>query len=284
MPGMLPLGLLTNTYNKQVRPRTSAKNAEKVRGIACNEKMGPANGLYSNDRDFQNKIVLTFDDGICVPITTKILDILKARDIKAVFFINGYTLLDKNGAVDPAAQAVLQRIVTEGHELGNHSYKHDFFFNRKYRQAQDIVCDLEKNQIVVDQALGRHYEMRYIRPPGGVRGIDEFTPGNFDKAVEQLKSYLILWQVTSEDYCLYLQPEKCGCPVLPVTPEKVKENVLAGVLHRKGGVVLFHDRSKTVKLLPDILDSLKKLENKNGRFEFTTLEELLRIKGRWQTP
>ena len=62
------------------------------------------------------KVALTFDDGPSSEWTPKILDILKQKGVKATFFIAG-----TNGETNPS---LVQRILAEGHEIGNHTFTH----------------------------------------------------------------------------------------------------------------------------------------------------------------
>ena len=77
----------------------------------------------------QDKYVyLTFDEGYEAGYTSKILDILKENDVKAVFFITGHYL---NTASD-----LVQRMIDEGHIVGNHIPNYlmsGFFSSRKLR-------------------------------------------------------------------------------------------------------------------------------------------------------
>ncbi len=61
-------------------------------------------------------MALTFDDGPSAEWTPKILDILKQKGVKATFFIVG-----ENGETNPG---LVQRILAEGHEIGNHTFTH----------------------------------------------------------------------------------------------------------------------------------------------------------------
>ncbi len=63
-----------------------------------------------------HKVALTFDDGPSAEWTPQILDILKQKGVKATFFIVG-----ENGETNPG---LVQRILAEGHEIGNHTFTH----------------------------------------------------------------------------------------------------------------------------------------------------------------
>lgn len=69
------------------------------------------------------RVFLTFDDGP-INVTLDILDVLKAQNIKATFFINAIHLEGRGGENEDRAAEALRRIILEGHVLGNHSHDH----------------------------------------------------------------------------------------------------------------------------------------------------------------
>src|SRR5690242_977360 len=62
------------------------------------------------------KVCLTFDDGPHPEYTPQILDILKQHSVPATFFVVGQHAL--------ANPELVQRIIDEGHDLGNHTNSH----------------------------------------------------------------------------------------------------------------------------------------------------------------
>ena len=64
----------------------------------------------------QHRVALTFDDGPDPRWTPMILDTLRSRGVKATFFVVG-----QNVDTD---QRLLERMYDEGHEIGNHTYRH----------------------------------------------------------------------------------------------------------------------------------------------------------------
>lgn len=100
------------------------------------------------------EIALTFDDGPHPIWTEKLLDGLKARGIRATFFVIGQSAEEY--------PELIQRMVDEGNQVGNHTYSH----------VQLTACDkknaleeIRKTQEVIYQAAG--FQARYIRPPFG---------------------------------------------------------------------------------------------------------------------
>jgi peptidoglycan-N-acetylmuramic acid deacetylase len=61
-------------------------------------------------------VVLTFDEGYENGYTGKILDTLKEKGVKAIFFVTGDYAKDN--------KALIKRMIDEGHIIGNHGMKH----------------------------------------------------------------------------------------------------------------------------------------------------------------
>ena len=76
-------------------------------------------------------VALTFDDGPNEPHTSRLLDVLDQRDVKATFF--------QVGRCAQRFPSCTRRVVESGHLLGNHSYSHSFTsYLRQPRQADEI--------------------------------------------------------------------------------------------------------------------------------------------------
>jgi peptidoglycan/xylan/chitin deacetylase (PgdA/CDA1 family) len=88
--------------------------------------------LDSTPATYANTVALTFDDGPSPQWTPQVLDILRARGVKATFF-----LLGSNVAAHPE---IARRIVAEGHLIGNHTYTHPDL-NQLSRTAQAAEMD-----------------------------------------------------------------------------------------------------------------------------------------------
>ena len=78
--------------------------------------------LYAEPADIESiapekTLYLTFDDGPSAR-TAEVLDILKENDVKATFFVTGQT--------SEEAQALMRRIVDEGHTIAVHTYSHQY--------------------------------------------------------------------------------------------------------------------------------------------------------------
>ena len=103
----------------------------------------------------QKVVSLTFDDGPS-EYTDEILDILKRRKIHATFFVIGSNV---HSYVE-----TVKRIVSEGHEIGNHTFSFQskrwilkFFYPIKKSQVY-------KNQEILKEISGKNVE--FYRSPG----------------------------------------------------------------------------------------------------------------------
>lgn len=66
------------------------------------------------------EVVLTFDDGPNPQTTPKVLDTLKAHDVRAIFFLVGDRLTPDN----KPAHDLVARMLREGHIVANHTVSH----------------------------------------------------------------------------------------------------------------------------------------------------------------
>jgi peptidoglycan/xylan/chitin deacetylase (PgdA/CDA1 family) len=113
---------------------------------------GVAKSLYRGD-GARKVIALTFDDGPKHDAGT-ILDILKAKGVKATFFVVG--------AQVEMFPKLVKRMADEGHEIESHTYNHR---DLEYLSEYEITQEIFKTSAAVRAATGR--QIRYLRPPGG---------------------------------------------------------------------------------------------------------------------
>ncbi len=176
------------------------------------------------------RIALTFDDGPAPPFTEQILDILRARNIRATFFVCG-----RNVERHPD---VVRRIVAEGHTLGDHTYSHPFLC---FRRRRSMAREIDRAQEAVRKITGESPTL--FRPPYGVRWLGLW------QVLGERGLRLVMWSDSGLDW-------RQGAEAIVGTA--VKEL-------RPGAVLLLHDghgvrpadevdRSPTVQALPQIID------------------------------
>ena len=108
--------------------------------------------LYHQGAGGEHQVAITFDDGPDPRWTPKILDILKAANVKATFFVVGV-----NAERYPA---LVRRIVNEGHEIGNHTYYHP---NLALCWPEHVRLELNATQLLLETITGRATTL--FRPP-----------------------------------------------------------------------------------------------------------------------
>jgi cellulose synthase/poly-beta-1,6-N-acetylglucosamine synthase-like glycosyltransferase/peptidoglycan/xylan/chitin deacetylase (PgdA/CDA1 family) len=189
--------------------------------------------LYHQGAGGEHQVALTFDDGPDPQWTSKILDILKAANVKAAFFVVGANAERYPGLV--------RRIVDEGHEIGNHTYYHP---NLSLCWPEHVRLELNATQLLIETITGRATTL--FRPPYAA-----------DTQPSEL-SELIPLQIAQElDYLVVLEnidPQDWAKPGADIILQRVKQQ------RRDGSIILLHDaggdRSQTVQALPRILDWL----------------------------
>ncbi|GIJ80291.1 Peptidoglycan/xylan/chitin deacetylase, PgdA/CDA1 family [Micromonospora phaseoli] len=103
-------------------------------------------------------VCLTFDDGPHPEHTLRLLDVLAAQQVRAVFFLQGNHVIEH--------PEVVRRIVAAGHALGNHGMRHD---DMGTWTAGRIASDLLETNAVIRHAVP-HARIPYFRAPYGAWG------------------------------------------------------------------------------------------------------------------
>ncbi len=186
------------------------------------------------------KVALTFDDGPSPEWTPKILDVLKEKGVKATFFIVG-----TNGEANPR---LVERLLADGHEIGNHTFTHP-----NVAQISNEVARLELNatQRLVEALTGR--SMRLFRPPY-FGDAEPTTPAEI--APVQLAQSLGYVTVG-----LRVDPDDWLEPPADEIVQRIMERMGDTNPETRGQIVLLHDaggnRAQTLAALPRIIDGLR---------------------------
>ena len=152
------------------------------------------------------KLFLTFDDGPIPEITSWILDTLLVYNIKATFFCVG-----DNISKHPD---IFQRIIAEGHRIGNHTYNHLKGWNTSDKDYIDNVY-----------ACHKLTKSNLFRPP--------YARAKKSQLKVLSKDFeFIYWDVLTGDFDLNLSPEACFQNVIKHT--------------KNGSIIVFHDNIKAI--------------------------------------
>lgn len=105
----------------------------------------------AEDKKNSKKVAyLTFDDGPSVKSTPIILDVLKKYDIKGTFFVLG-KMVEQN-------PKILKRVYDEGHQIGNHSYSHNY--NYLYKDSENFMEEIYKTENLIKSAVEKNLIQR----------------------------------------------------------------------------------------------------------------------------
>lgn len=211
----------------------------------------PADRVHGVHADLPAKVVaLTFDDGPNEPWTSRLLDTLAEKQVRATFF--------QVGRCAERFPSTTRRVVDEGHVLGNHSLNHDF---RSYLHHPSQRDEVLRAQDVLHRVSG--VVPGLYRPPwlchwpwvlGTVRGAGlQVVSGTFGHPLE------------------VLQPDA--------------RHLTAGAARRTrpGSILIMHDgrearggdRSQTVASVGPLVDRLR-----DDGYAFTTVDRLLGVPAR----
>lgn len=206
-------------------------------GRDCNDENIPYGAADFNSRygkydayayDENSKcITLTFDQGYENGYTSQILDTLKEKNVKAVFFLTG-DYAEKE-------QELVKRMIDEGHVIGNHGMKHASLPKLSYDEAVNEISSLHD---YVKDTYG--YEMTLFRPPCG-----EYSERSL--AIAQSLGYrTLLWSFAYCDWDINAQPD---------CTEALERVSSAG---HCGAIYLLHSVSATnCEILPEVIDALR---------------------------
>ena len=143
----------------------------------------------------QEKLIyLTFDEGYELGYTPSILDTLKERNVKAVFFITKQFF--------DSSPDLVQRMIDEGHIVGNHTCRHPSGGYPKYVDAnglQSFIDDISQLHKLVYDRFG--YSMRLFRFPEGESS---------ERLMSQLVNFgyaSVFWSYAHLDYDTGNQPD-----------------------------------------------------------------------------
>jgi peptidoglycan/xylan/chitin deacetylase (PgdA/CDA1 family) len=138
------------------------------------------------------QIALTFDDGPGTP-TIAILDILKANDVTAAFFIlgrniNGYTQPD--GFFQEGHPALIERMIAEGHIVADHSYDHKDMLSVP---TSVLASQISATDAATTRVVGK--SMKFFRFP-----YFSYNKSKLDYLTKTLKKIVVFANLDTKDY------------------------------------------------------------------------------------
>lgn len=176
-------------------------------------------------------VFLTFDDGPNPNITPFVLDTLKVSGSKATFFCVG-----DNVRKYPE---LYQRILDEGHRIGNHTMYHNNASKTDFDTYISSFLEAEK-----------YIQSNLFRPPYGRLDYRKM------KAISQSKK-IIMWSWLSYDFDKSVSIEK----IL----QKAKKQI------KSGDILVLHDNEKVKERMVDLLPKLLEII-KSKQLDFKTID------------
>ena len=191
---------------------------------------------YTHGDREKPRIAITIDDWYEPELLSDFLDAAATVGAKLTLYPIGENLLERD-------RALWQRVIDEGHELGNHSNTHK---NLEKASRDSILAQLNNMEKRLEKALGHPHAMNTVRYPFGA-GRAKGTKGSFAKTIAEAGyQHVALWDVDSTDAKTILR--------------KVKN----------GSIILLHGRKKDLRTLKTILPELQ-----SRGYEMVTISDLL---------
>lgn len=176
-------------------------------------------GKLIRTRGADSAVYLTFDDGPHPHHTVCLLKLLAEHDAKATFFLLG--------ELAEQSPDLVRQILTEGHEIGNHSMTHP---RMSGIGAIEQWAEIDRADAVLQRLDGRRRHL--FRPPNGRLTLPAVA------ASLRRRQPLVLWTIDSQDYRL--------------SPQDVVRR-MQSIPPKGGDVILFHDDSACSTIALDTL-------------------------------
>ena len=224
-----------------------SQDSQYIKEVKITEN--PTQGIIEKSGIKNGKITMTFDDGPAKN-TGKVLDILREFNVKATFFVTGSNILKY--------PQVAERIMREGHAIGNHSFSHPKF---SQLSNSEIDQEVKKTDFIIEELT--RVKPKYFRTPYTIYGDIE-TKQDLEYLKIINKSNLILneYDIDPNDW-----------------NKKDPETLVKETLQKidNGSQLLLHDNGSgednTLKALPEIINQIK-----SRGFSFVAIDEVINQK------
>lgn len=158
-------------------------------------------------------VYFTFDDGPIPEVTPWVLDTLREYNMHGTFFCVGDNVRKHSD--------IYNRLIEEGHSVGNHSYSHKSGWSTDAEKYLDDV-----------QLCGSFVQSNLYRPPYG-----RLRPQQAEALRDEYQ--IVMWDVLSGDFDQNISAEQCY------------QNVIQNL--KPGSIIVFHDNVKSFKTLKEVL-------------------------------
>ncbi|MCL2234160.1 MAG: polysaccharide deacetylase family protein [Firmicutes bacterium] len=212
----------SNGIDWGINPNT--KEQIPTAGYEAEKVLEENNGFFFHKTE-EKKVYLTFDLGYEAGYTDEVLDILKANNIKAVFFLCSNYLKETE---------LVNRMIADGHNIGNHTDKHK---DLPKLNTEGVTKDITGFD---EKFYEKHpdHKIHFFRPPSG-----RFDDKSLKIANERgLKT--MMWSVAIVDW-----------GKTPIDATKSSDKIASRV--HPGAIILLHiSNSGTPKMLEQLIPKL----------------------------
>lgn len=235
--GALMVGRAIETGNWGLSFRTEGQAPV---GNASSASLARYDAVYVGDTT-QKVLYLTFDAGYENGYTADILDTLKKHGVSATFFLVGNYI--------ERAPDLVQRMVAEGHTVGNHTMHH--YDMSKIADKEAFQKELSDLETLFFDTTGTQMP-KFYRPPQGIYSEDNLA------MAQEMGYKTVFWSLAYVDWKQDAQP----------TREQALEKLLPRT--HNGAVILLHSTSRTNA---EILDELLTTWEQEG-YTFGKIQDL----------
>ncbi|MFT4106156.1 MAG: polysaccharide deacetylase family protein [Lacrimispora sp.] len=205
---------------QETQGEQAAQEGQETQGAQESQEQVPAGRQIDPAKPM---VALTFDDGPYAPVGNQIMDCLALYGGKATFFVVGSRVL--------AYQAELQRMIAEGHEIGNHTYDHKYITRLS---GEQIESQVNRCSDAVQTATGVRPTL--FRPPGGYIS---------SASLAHVQAPAIMWSIDTLDWKTR-------------NAQKTVNAVMSKV--RDGDIVLMHELysqsgAAALEIIPRLVDA-----------------------------
>ncbi len=199
-----------------------------------------ASNVYHAHENSGMKIALTFDDGPHPYLTPRILDVLQKYKVHATFFLVGENVRNYPD--------LAERILKEGHEIGNHTYTHG-------RVSERSFFEMKKEFELCESAIYEQtdYKTKLLRPPEG------FLDSKIKAISKEMDYNVILWNIDTKDWA-------------HASPATICENVTEHI--SPGSIILMHDYISFDSPTPEALELFLPILLERG-YQFAVVSDLI---------
>ncbi|MBE1530935.1 polysaccharide deacetylase family protein [Actinomadura algeriensis] len=222
--GLLAMAVLVPLAWQELVPgRDAPARAAEARDVLTPEMLAPAS---TANRCARGRVELTFDDGPDL-YTPQILEVLRAHEVRAVFYVTG-----EKAAARPE---LVRAIAAAGHRVENHSWNHPHLTDLPSARVRE---QLARTSAAIEDAGAPRPTL--FRPPFGS------TDATVEAQARALGMRVVRWTIDTHDW-------------RGRHPDEIAATVLTRA--EPGAVVLMHDgvarSAATVRSLPTIIRGLR---------------------------